>query len=87
MIKNGFIRFSLSEDYKSVYEIVTYALKRKAEEQLREKPYMTGISAYHKIAREFPNWKKELGEEAFKKTLMKLPEFWGTVPKLPNRLL
>lgn len=85
--KNGFIRFSLNEDCKSVPEIVEASLHRKAAEQLRQKPEMIGVSAFKKIAREFPHWATVLSAEAYKNALKGLPEFWGTVPKLPNRLM
>ncbi|WP_167958376.1 BtrH N-terminal domain-containing protein [Anaerosporobacter faecicola] len=85
--KNGFIRFTLSENPMSVEQIMDISMKRKAEEQLREKPIILGMTAFDKIASEFPNWEKELGKDLYRKTLMGLTEFFGKVPKLPNRLL
>lgn len=85
--KNGFIRFSLPESCISPAKLAEGALKRKAEQQLKEKPEMTGVSAFRKLAREFPKWESELTPEAYQTALKRLTESLGTVPKLPNRLL
>lgn len=53
--------------------------------QLAEKPYMIGVTAFAKAAEDFPKWKIELSEKSYRTTLMHLPEYWGRVPKLPNR--
>lgn len=84
--KNGFIRFSLHEP-ASVEKIAEYSLRRKAVEQLREKPEMLGISAFRKIAKDFPKWKKDLTVRGYENALRNLTEFFGTVPTLPNRLM
>lgn len=85
--KNGFIRFSLPGRLRSEYELAQSCFKRKAERQLREKPEILGINALRKIALDFPEWKEEMPEKVFRNGLMSLTEFFGRVPKLPNRLL
>lgn len=85
--KNGFIRFSLSEDVPNVYELSKQCLKQKAIRQLSDKPSFTGITAFYKIANEFPTWKDEMPKEVYQNALMGLVEYFGMVPKLPNRLL
>jgi hypothetical protein len=85
--RNGFIRFSLSDNLPNVYELAKTCFKRKALEQLKEKPQFTGVSAIRKIALDFPKWKEEMPHEEFKNALISLTEFLGMVPKLPNRLL
>lgn len=85
--KNGFIRFSLPDSLPGVYELVNRCLKRKAEEQLKKTPEFVGISSFRKIADDFPRWKKEMTEEAYRNALMGLVEHFGKVPKLPDRLL
>lgn len=85
--RNGFIRFSLPDDLPSEYELAETCFRRKAEEQLREKPEFTGIISFRKIALEFPKWKEEMPEDVFRNALISLTEFFGMVPKLPDRLL
>lgn len=83
--RNGYVRFSLTTDQKTPEQILAYSMKRKAASQLAPKPYMTGISAFEKAAKDFPKWKDELSKTSYQTTLMHLPEYWGKVPKLPNR--
>lgn len=85
--RNGFIRFSLPDSCISPAELAERALKQKAERQLQEKPEMVGVSAFRKLAREFPKWERELTLEAYQNALKRLTECLGRVPKLPNRLL
>lgn len=85
--KNGFIRFELSEQLPSKYELADLCLRKKAERQLCEKPDFIGVHAYEKIAREFPSWKDEFSASAYKEVLAALTEGFGMVPKLPNAIL
>lgn len=85
--KNGFIRFSLADDVPTVYELTKQCLTQKAVRQLCDKPRFTGISAFYKIANEFPTWKQEMSKEVYSNALMGLVEYFGMVPKLPNCLL
>ena len=57
--KNGFIKIRLCENPPDKYTLSYNCLLKKAERQLREKPYILGISAYEKIAGELPKWKKK----------------------------
>ncbi|HKM34319.1 MAG TPA: BtrH N-terminal domain-containing protein [Lachnospiraceae bacterium] len=82
---NGYVKFQLAKELKDPQQILLDSMKRKAVTQLAEKPYMIGVTAFQKAAKDFPNWKKELTEESYRTTLMHLPEYWGRVPKLPNR--
>lgn len=84
--KNGFIRFTLSGPMKSQYDLATRVFRRKAEEQLREKPEFAGVRAFRKIACEFPAWRSKMPEEDYRNALMSLTEFFGRVPKLPDKL-
>lgn len=84
---NGYIRFALAKEQKSPEQILEFSMRRKAKLQLTEKPYMIGVTAFVKAAKDFPKWKKELSEKSYRTTLMHLPEYWGRVPKLPNRFL
>ena len=85
--RNGYIRFALAKEQKSPEQILDFSMRRKAKLQLTEKPYMIGVTAFVKAAKDFPKWKKELSEKSYRTTLMHLPEYWGRVPKLPNRFL
>ena len=84
--KNGFIKFRLGEHLPDKYTLAQNCLKRKAERQFRDKPYILGISAYNKIARELPKWKKKFSEEEYRKALISITEFMGKVPKVPNEI-
>jgi len=55
--KNGFIKIRLGENLPDKYTLSCNCLLKKAERQFRKKPYILGISAYEKIARELPKWK------------------------------
>lgn len=85
--KNGFIRFSLPDNLPGVFELAKACFKRKANEQLRTKPEFTGISALRKIAYDFPRWEEEMPQDVYRNALVGLTEFWGMVPKIPDRLL
>ena len=85
--QNGFIRFSLPDQLPDAFELAKACLQRKAQEQLREKPGFVGVSAIRKIALDFPGWKENMPEDVWKNALIGLVEFWGMVPKVPNRLL
>lgn len=82
---NGYVSFALAEEQKRPEQILECSMKRKAKSQLTEKPYMIGVTAFTKAADDFPKWKRELSEKSYRTTLMHLPEYWGMVPKLPNR--
>lgn len=85
--KNGFIKIRLPDKLPDKYELARNCLLKKAERQLREKPYILGISAYEKIAGELPKWRKNLSEEAYRKAIISVTEYMGRVPKLPNRIM
>lgn len=85
--KNGFIRFYLQGPTKNQYELAKICFKKKAERQLSDKPEILGISALLKIADDFPKWKEKMTEEIYRNALKALIEFFGMVPKLPDRLL
>lgn len=85
--KNGFIKIRLSENLPDKYTLSCNCLLKKAERQLKEKPYILGISAYEKIARELPKWKKKFSEEDYRKTLISITEYMGKVPKVPNQIM
>ena len=85
--RNGYVKFTLAQEQKTPFEIMEYSMKRKAMTQLAEKPYLVGITAFDKLAKEFRKWKDEMDIEVYKRTLSHLPEYWGRVPKLPNRLM
>lgn len=84
--KNGFIKIRLSDRLPDKYELACKCLLEKAERQFREKPYILGISAYEKIAKELPKWKKNFSEEEYKKAIISITEFMGRVPKIPNKI-
>ncbi len=84
---NGFIRFTLCENPKELYQLAYICLKKKAERQLREKPDFIGVNAYTKIAKELKKLESRYSKAELKEILASLTEFFGTVPKLPNALL
>lgn len=45
-----------------------------------------GINGLKKLAKELPNWEKELGVIETNKILGNIVEFFGSVPTIPNRL-
>ena len=85
--KNGFIKIRLGENLPDKYTLSCNCLLKKAERQFREKPYILGISAYEKIARELPKWKKKFSEEEYRKALISITEYMGKVPKVPNQIM
>lgn len=84
--RNGFIRIRLKDNLPNKYTLAYNCLLRKAERQFREKPYILGISAYKKIAKELPKWKEKFSEEEYRKALISITEYMGKVPKLPNQI-
>lgn len=84
--KNGFIKIRLGDNLPDQYTLSRNCLLKKAERQFREKPYILGISAYEKIARELPKWKKKFSEEDYRKALISITEYMGKVPKVPNQI-
>ena len=46
-----------------------------------EKPYILGISAYEKLAKELPKWKKKFSKQEYKKALLSITKYMGKVPK------
>ena len=85
--KNGFIKIRLGENLPDKYTLSCNCLLKKAERQFRKKPYILGISAYEKIARELPKWKKKFSEEEYIKALISITEYMGKVPKVPNQIM
>lgn len=85
--KNGFIRFSIPEQPMDKYKLADICLRNKAVRQLCKKPDFVGISAYYKIAAEFPSWKDHFSKEKYRNVLASMTEFLGMVPKLPNEIL
>lgn len=85
--KSGFIKIRLGEKLPNKYKLAYSCLLRKAERQFREKPYILGISAYEKIAKELPKWKKKFSESEYKKALISITEYMGKVPKIPNQIM
>ena len=84
--KNGFIKIRLNENLPDKYTLSRNCLLKKAERQFREKPYILGISAYEKIAKELPRWKKKFSEENYRNALISITEYMGKVPKGQIRL-
>lgn len=85
--KNGFIKIRLDEKLPDKYTLSHNCLLKKAERQFREKPYILGISAYEKIAKELPKWKKKFSEEDYRNALISITEYMGKVPKVPNQIM
>lgn len=85
--KNGFIKIRLKSNLPNKYTLAHNCLLRKAERQFKEKPYILGISAYEKIARELPKWKKKFSKEEYRKALISITEYMGKVPKVPNQIM
>ena len=85
--KNGFIKIRLNENLSDKYTLSRNCLLKKAERQFREKLYILGISAYEKIAKELPKWKKKFSEEDYRNALTSITEYMGKVPKVPNQIM
>ena len=85
--KNGFIKIRLNENLSDKYTLSRNCLLKKAERQFREKLYILGISAYEKIAKELPKWKKKFSEEDYRNALISITEYMGKVPKVPNQIM
>lgn len=85
--KNGFIKIRLGDNLPDKYTLSCNCLLKKAERQFREKPNILGISAYEKIAKELPKWKKKFSEEVYRKALISITEYMGKVPKVPNEIM
>lgn len=85
--KNGFIKIRLGDNLIDKYTLSRNCLLKKAERQFREKLYILGISAYEKIAKELPKWKKKFSEEDYRNALISITEYMGKVPKVPNQIM
>ncbi len=85
--KNGFIKIRLNENLPDKCTLALNCFRAKAERQFRDKPHILGISAYEKIAKELPKWKKKFSEEDYKKAIISITEFMGKVPKIPNEII
>lgn len=85
--KNGFVRFSLPEHPIAPLELVELSMKRKAKEQLAEKPRFVGVNAFRLAAEEFPKWSKIFDRETYITAMANLTSGFYTVPKVPNRIL
>lgn len=85
--KNGFIKIRLGDNLLDKYTLSRNCLLKKAERQFREKPNILGISAYEKIAKELPKWKKKFSVEDYRKALISITEYMGKVPKVPNEIM
>ena len=85
--KNGFIKIRLGDNLPDKYTLSRNCLLKKAERQFREKPNILGISAYEKIAKELPKWKKKFSVEDYRKALISITEYMGKVPKVPNEIM
>ena len=85
--RNGFIKIRLTENLPSKYDLACNCLLKKAERQLKEKPYILGISAYEKLAKELPKWKKKFSHQEYAKALLSITEYMGKVPQIPHQVI
>lgn len=85
--KNGFIRFTLPDEPIEEYELADICFQKKAQRQLDAKPEFVGVTAFQKIAREFPLWETQMSQQQYRDALASLTEGFGMVPKLPNALM
>ncbi len=78
--KNGFIKIRLGDNLPDKYTFSRNCLLKKRESKFREKQNILGISAYEKIAKVLPKWKKKFPEEDYRKALISITEYMGKVP-------
>jgi hypothetical protein len=86
LFKNNSICIVRMEHPRDKHAIVRDALKKKAEAFLNPPISSLGIEGFKKFASEFPEWESELNAEDYRKCLMNIAMFTGTVPAMPNRL-
>lgn len=85
--KNGMYCIHLSNQLPSLFEIAKKGFYQKARIMLEPKSEEVGISAMRRLAKDFPNLKKELSPKVYRQTLENIVTYAGTVPQLPMRLL
>ncbi len=67
-------------------EIAWNALREKAGLFLHPPISSLGYRGFCRLAAEFPRWREEFSPDDYRKCLMHIAMFTGTVPVLPNRL-
>jgi hypothetical protein len=84
--KNTFYTFEFNDQVADVETIARKGLLKRATEMLEPPVSMFGIKGMRKLARELPQWPKELDTKQLNISLRHLVEFTGFPPVLPNRL-
>ena len=85
--KNGLCTIAFDDPLPDVREIAQKAFAQKAQNMLTPAVGFLGIKGMRKLAQEFGNWQKELGEDDYRAALTDMVTFTGTVPVLPDQLL
>lgn len=67
--------------------IIKTALEYKANLFVKPPTGFLGINGLRKFAKEFPFWEDEIGKDETIKILKGMVDFFGSVPKTPNKLL
>jgi hypothetical protein len=67
--------------------IIKAALEYKANLFVNPPTGFLGINGMKKLAKELPDWEKELGREETVKVISHMITFFGSVPAMPNKLL
>ncbi len=70
----------------SIENIVHRGLKKKCIHNLYPSVSFIGINGIRKIAKEFPDWSKELSHQSYIDSLMHFVEYTGFPPSLPEAL-
>jgi hypothetical protein len=84
--RNTFYTFCFNEKVADIETIAREGLVKRAKEMLDAPASMFGLKGMRKLAKELPNWHKELSVKQLDISLRHLAEFTGFPPVPPNRL-
>jgi hypothetical protein len=78
------IRMNNPKDKKNIAKV---SLEYKANMFTNPPTSFLGINGLKKLAKELPNWERDMGREDTIKIIKNMIDFFGSVPTTPNRVL
>ncbi|NWF69958.1 MAG: DUF4872 domain-containing protein [Chloroflexi bacterium] len=84
--KNTHFAFYFDAQVADPLTIALRALAQKADWMLHPPVKMFGVPGIRKLARELPQWPRELSAQALESALRQMVEYTGNPPMLPKRL-
>ncbi|WP_294468883.1 BtrH N-terminal domain-containing protein [uncultured Anaerofustis sp.] len=83
---NTICKISMDKPNDKKY-IIKKCLEDKANSYVTPPTNFMGIKGIKKLANELSKWEEEIGKEKTRKVILNMIDFFGSVPKTPNRLL